>query len=488
MAKTPPREAGRQRAPAEVRLEISGSQESTAVLARRFGVDPKTVRRWRGRASAGSHKPGPKPSNLPMDRAGAEAAILLFRALTALPLDDCHYALRAHLPELSRAALYRCFRRHGFPCRERPRAGEGRTLALELYRVALEKGADGRGLLVGVEPQSRVLIAVPAVAEWSEALAALSARVGHAVQRVRLDLQSLAVSERAPLRSACRAAGVRLEDRGSAQVGALLDRLQPLLRQACEADAGAGFEARFCALAVRYNEECRLTTLGGLTPAARLQQVVAASPPLRPPQIRRSARPAADMRNAMLEAARAVLAKVGPEGLSMAQVARQAGVKRATAYQHFGSRAGLIAATIEWTSAQLKAAVFGAPDDAAPAADASGDLARVIGGLSSFAMQNPEICRAWLFRVLSAQNPTTDAFWREYIQRARRFHHTPMAAEGIDAEVLSVIILAGAFLWPVWAHAKARQAQELPGFADRFTRELLRLARHGTVRSEYFAA
>ena len=58
---------------------------------------------------------------------------------------------------------------------------------------------------------------------------------------------------------------------------------------------------------------------------------------------RRSRDPAAT-REVILEAARALLAKDGPEGISLSEVATLAGVNRGTAYQHFETREKLIEA------------------------------------------------------------------------------------------------------------------------------------------------
>lgn len=42
-----------------------------------------------------------------------EAIVAVFRKHTLLPLDDCHYALQATIPHLTRSSLQRCFQRHG---------------------------------------------------------------------------------------------------------------------------------------------------------------------------------------------------------------------------------------------------------------------------------------------------------------------------------------------------------------------------------------
>src|ERR1700734_2406244 len=75
-------------------------------------------------------------------------------------------------------------------------------------------------------------------------------------------------------------------------------------------------------------------------------------------------------REAILEAAREVLAQDGKEGVSVAQVAQRAGVNRGTAYQHFQTREQLIDATAAWVSDKLYRSVFGDPAVAAePALD-----------------------------------------------------------------------------------------------------------------------
>jgi len=62
-------------------------------------------------------------------------------------------------------------------------------------------------------------------------------------------------------------------------------------------------------------------------------------------------------REAILAAAGVQLAKDGPEGLSVSEVAHAAGVNRGTAYQHFESRDNLVKATVEWVSEKLYSCV-----------------------------------------------------------------------------------------------------------------------------------
>ncbi len=189
-------------------------------------------------------------------------------------------------------------------------------------------------------------------------------------------------------------------------------------------------------------------------------------------------------REAILEAAREVLAQDGKEGLSVAQVAQLAGVNRGTAYQHFQTREQLIEATAAWVSDKLYGAVFGDIDADQPVEAI--DVEKVIGELAAFAMENPELGRVWLYELLGSRRPASDQFWRQYKENMERFSKTEFAAPGIDAEVHSVLMLAGTFLWPVWVRAHARTAKERQEMTERFTREMLRLALHGTLRPEKF--
>ena len=192
-------------------------------------------------------------------------------------------------------------------------------------------------------------------------------------------------------------------------------------------------------------------------------------------------------REAILEAARQQLAQDGKEGVSVAQVAQRAGVNRGTAYQHFQTREQLIEATAAWVSDKLYRAVFGDPAVARAQPVESISIEATTENLAEFAMENPEVGRVWLFEVLSSRRPANDPFWQQYVSNLERFAKTKLAQPGIDAEVVSVLMLAGALLWPVWARAHTRSAKERQQMAKRFTREVLRLCLHGTLRPDKYA-
>jgi AcrR family transcriptional regulator len=191
-------------------------------------------------------------------------------------------------------------------------------------------------------------------------------------------------------------------------------------------------------------------------------------------------------REAILEAAREVLAQDGKEGLSVAHVAQLAGVNRGTAYQHFQTREQLIEATAAWVSEKLYRAVFGDPAIAEDQPVETINIESVNEHLAEFAMANPALGRVWLFEVLSSRRPDSDPFWRQYESKLASFAKTDLAQPDIDVEVLSVLILASSFIWPVWARAHARTAKDRQKMAERFSREVLRLCLHGTLRPQKY--
>ena len=96
-----------------VRRAIQSSQESLRALAKRYGVNQKTVAKWKRRSSVADVPTGPKQARSTVLSADEEAIVVAFRKHTLLPLDDCLYALQPTLPKLTRSALHRCLQRNG---------------------------------------------------------------------------------------------------------------------------------------------------------------------------------------------------------------------------------------------------------------------------------------------------------------------------------------------------------------------------------------
>jgi len=95
-----------------VRRAIQHSQESLRALAKRYGINQKTVAKWKRRSSTADLKTGPCEPRSTVLSIEEEAVIVAFRRHTLLPLDDCLYALQATIPHLTRSSLHRCLQRH----------------------------------------------------------------------------------------------------------------------------------------------------------------------------------------------------------------------------------------------------------------------------------------------------------------------------------------------------------------------------------------
>ena len=89
------------------------SQESLRALAKRYGVNAKTIAKWKSRTSVSDLPTGPKAPRSTVLSVEEEAVVVAFRRHTLLPLDDCLYALQPTIPHLTRSSLHRCLQRHG---------------------------------------------------------------------------------------------------------------------------------------------------------------------------------------------------------------------------------------------------------------------------------------------------------------------------------------------------------------------------------------
>jgi transposase InsO family protein len=81
-------------------------------LSRTYGLNPKTVAKWKKRDGVCDAPMGPKEPRSTVLSKAEEALAVAFRRYTLLPLDDCLYALQATIPHLTRSSLHRCFQRH----------------------------------------------------------------------------------------------------------------------------------------------------------------------------------------------------------------------------------------------------------------------------------------------------------------------------------------------------------------------------------------
>jgi len=189
-------------------------------------------------------------------------------------------------------------------------------------------------------------------------------------------------------------------------------------------------------------------------------------------------------RREILQAALEILSRDGPESLNVSEVARRARVNRGTAYQHFPTREDLVHATAAWVSERMYDEFY-REFDAAADRDEVYPPEQALQRLTEFAMNNPELSRAWLFDVMATEGPVTDRFWRRYVDALSDYVERGLGRADMDIEVFAFITLASALLWPVWAgaHAKGSRAQER--MRQRFYDEMLRLSAFGSLVPEH---
>lgn len=116
-----------------IRAEIQRSTASIRTLSQKFGINPKTVVKWRKRGSVEDQRTGPKNPRSTVLSIEEEAMAVTFRQYTLLPLDDCLEALQTAIPKLTRSSLHRLLQRHGIS--QLPRGTIGKSTGLQQYSI-----------------------------------------------------------------------------------------------------------------------------------------------------------------------------------------------------------------------------------------------------------------------------------------------------------------------------------------------------------------
>ncbi len=96
-----------------MRRAIQARDKSVRALAKRYGISPTTVQKWRKRQTVTDERMGPKQVRSTVLTWEEEAVVVAFRRHTLLPLDDGLDALQPTIPHLTRSSLHRCLPRHG---------------------------------------------------------------------------------------------------------------------------------------------------------------------------------------------------------------------------------------------------------------------------------------------------------------------------------------------------------------------------------------
>lgn len=189
--------------------------------------------------------------------------------------------------------------------------------------------------------------------------------------------------------------------------------------------------------------------------------------------IARKRRDAEATHEALLKAARAIMAESGPEALTVSEVAHRAGVNRTTAYQHFRTREDLMGAVLAQvaneTSLMLKT-------DLSPS--------WLLDSMTEYFLNHPEIARLWMFQMLqNIQLPNRDG-WNRYMKAMRALADSDRAQPGIDPEMLGTILLAAVLVWPLRVRSRSEGEADAKRATQRFTRELKRLLLFGALQPQ----
>lgn len=150
-----------------IRAAIQRSQASAAELSRTYGINPKTVLKWRKRVTVEDLKTGPCEPRSSVLSLEEEAAIVAFRRHTLLSLDDCLYALQPSIPHLTRSSLHRCLQRHGISRLpdvqgDRPTKRKFRRYPIGYFHIDIAELRTGEGklyLFVAIDRTSKFAFA-----------------------------------------------------------------------------------------------------------------------------------------------------------------------------------------------------------------------------------------------------------------------------------------------------------------------------------------
>jgi AcrR family transcriptional regulator len=177
-------------------------------------------------------------------------------------------------------------------------------------------------------------------------------------------------------------------------------------------------------------------------------------------------------REAILRAARELVAERGPEGMTISEVAHRAGVNRGTAYQHFRSRSELVTAVQDWFGGTLAMLL-------------AGDLpvAERIDRFLEFIVDHPEYARLWIHEMLTIPDGRSSESWQAFVAALEVFAASNGAQPGIDPERLGRILVAAPLVWSLWAgRAVAEEDRSLE--IRRFAREIKRMLLFGVLNPE----
>jgi AcrR family transcriptional regulator len=185
----------------------------------------------------------------------------------------------------------------------------------------------------------------------------------------------------------------------------------------------------------------------------------------------------AETHRQLIERAINLIAQNGLETLSVASLARDAGMNRSTVYYHFDSRESLIAAIKGWIGGRIGDLLLG-----------TGDIEERLEETINFALMRPEAVRLWV-EDLVERGSLVMRFpkWELLVtQMGQRLQNNGLGSGlGIfsfsddrhDAEVWSTILLAATLMAPRLYQFSLRPEEDRQRIARRYARALARFLR-----------
>jgi len=163
-----------------------------------------------------------------------------------------------------------------------------------------------------------------------------------------------------------------------------------------------------------------------------------------------------------------LISEKGVEALSLAELAREAGVNRTTVYYHFSDRDALVREVRGWSAAQLAKAFS---IDASPK-DRADYILR-------FVLDNPELIKLWIDDFL-APGDIRERYpeWDNLVSGVAARFAKERPGEEIDAELYCVNMLTVAMIGPRIYRNSVRPDLDLEAAMERFNREQMRMLGH----------
>jgi len=170
----------------------------------------------------------------------------------------------------------------------------------------------------------------------------------------------------------------------------------------------------------------------------------------------------------LIDTAVRLISEKGVEALTLAELAREAGVNRTTVYYHFSDRDALIAEVRAWSAGQLAKAF---QTEASPQERAN--------YISRFVLENPELIKLWIDDFMAPGDIRRRyPEWDNLVAGVAARFEKERPGDRIDPELYCVNMLTVAMIGPRVYHNSVRPDLDLETAIENFNREQLRMLGH----------